>query len=153
MNGRLIYPDFDARIPRIDIKPENLDTSVTVYAKVYDEKHEKTRSVKLVFKNVAAIDFRINYFDNMIGAEAMGLYEITDYRYKDSLVRGIFVNRREVYLAEGDYDYNEEDSSDMLNSLDITGGYREHAKDYRLFIQNVDAGVYMILAKTFEIIY
>ena len=46
---------------------------------------------------VAAVDFRVNYFDNMIGAEVMGLYQIEDRAFVEKLVKDIFERRKEIY--------------------------------------------------------
>lgn len=43
-------------------------------------------TVKIIFLDVAAIDFRINYFDNSIGAEGCGLYQIMDGKFVEKLV-------------------------------------------------------------------
>ena len=57
----------------------------------------------------------------MIGAEAFGLYQIEDKPFIDSLVKNIFERRKEIYLLEGNYDYDENEPNDMLNVLDLVG--------------------------------
>ena len=61
---------------------------------MYNSETDQEETVKLVFVDVATIDFRINYFDNMIGAEAMGLYEITDRMFIEQLTKETFERRR-----------------------------------------------------------
>ena len=75
--GKLILANFDARISDITIKPKNTRTKIIMKSKMYDESDEE-KNVKIVFSDVAASDFRINYFDNRIGAEVCGLYLIED---------------------------------------------------------------------------
>ena len=150
--GNCILPNFDARISKIDIRPKNRHTKVTISSRMYDPETDTPENVKLVFTDVAAIDFRINYFDNMIGAEALGLYEITDRNFMDQLVKDSFERRKEIYLLEGNYDYDEEDPHDMLNTFDLMGTYEEEKDQYHTFVQNVDAGVYIVVAKEFQVI-
>lgn len=149
--GKLILANFDARISDITIKPKNTRTKVIIKSKMYNESDEQ-RNVKILFSEVAAIDFRINFFDNMIGAEAFGLYQIEDKQFIDSLVKDIFERRKELYLLEGNYNYDEDDPADMLNVLDLGGRFEQEAESYNAYVQNVDAGVYIILAKKYELI-
>lgn len=150
--GKLVLANFDARIPKIEIKPKNTETNVTISSKMFDEEIGKKISVKLRFYNVAAIDFRINYFDNMIGAEGFGLYEIKSREFIDNILKENFRKRREIYLLEGDYNYEEDNPHDLLNSFDLLKQYTKEKKQYRAYVQNVDAGVYVIIAKGVEVI-
>ena len=147
----LILANFDARIPKIEIKPKNIASKVIISSKMYDEETDKKISVKILFEDVAAIDFRINLFDCMIGAEAFGLYCIRDKEFIESITRTIFERRKEIFLLEGDYNYDANDEHDMLNCLDILGEFGENIEEYAAYIQNVEAGVYIIVAKKFRI--
>ena len=149
--GKLILANFDARISDITIKPKNTRTKIIMKSKMYDESGEQ-KNVKIVFSDVAAIDFRINFFDNMIGAEVLGLYQIEDNSFVDNLVKNIFERRKEIYLLEGHYNYDEDEPADMLNVLDLGGRFKQEADSYNVYVQNVDAGVYIIVAKKFEVI-
>lgn len=151
-NAKLVLANYDARITKIDIKPKNKNTKVILSSRMYNEENDQKETVKLVFVDVVTIDFRINYFDNMIGAEAMGLYEIMDREFIERLVKDNFERRKEIYLLEGDYNYNEDDEYDMLNSFDITNIFSEEQDSYHAYVQNVDAGVYIIVAKEMQII-
>ena len=150
--ANLVLANFDARIPNISLRPKNLSTKVTVSCKMYDEPLKAEKLVKIVFTGVAAVDFRINYFDNMIGAEAFGLYQIEDRTFIEKLVRDIFERRKEIYLLEGDYDYDENEPADILNVMDLCGNFREDMDSYSAYIQNVDAGIYIIVAKEMQVI-
>lgn len=150
--AKLVLANFDARIPNISIRPKNVSTKVTISSKMYDESSGEKKTVKLFFEGVVAIDFRINYFDNMIGAEACGLYQIEDKVFIEKLVREIFERRKEIYLLEGDYDYDENEPADMLNVMDLNGSFKKDMDSYSAFIQNVDAGVYIIVAKDMQVI-
>lgn len=151
--AKLILANFDARISKIDIKPKNKNTKVILSSRMYNEKIDENETVKLIFKDVATIDFRINYFDNMIGAEVFGLYEIMDRAFIEMLAKNNFERRKEIYLLEGNYDYDEDDEHDMLNSFDIMNTFVKERDSYHTYVQNVDAGVYIIVAKGLEIVW
>lgn len=148
---KLILANFDARIPHISIKPRNTNSKVIISSRMYDEGADKEIPVKIHFSKVVAIDFRINLFDSMIGAEAFGLYCVDDKNFIISVVNGIFDRRKEIFLMEGDYDYDEANEHDLLNCLDISGKFEESIEEYKAYIQNVDAGVYLIVAKEIRI--
>ena len=150
--GRLLVENFDARIPRIEIKPKGPNSKVVIHAKMYDENDEKKVNVKIHFDDVAAVEFCINFFDNSIGAEAFGLYEIEDVDFMDSVVKRNFERRKEVYLLEGDYAYDLNEPADMLNVFDLSETYQREKEKYHAFVQNVDAGVYIIIAKEFQVV-
>ena len=150
--GRLLVKNFDARIPKIEIKPKGSASKIVVLSKIYDENDGKEISVKIRFDDVAAIEFCVNYFDNTIGAEALGLYEIEDMDFVDSMDKRNFERRREVYLLEGDYEYDPSEPADMLNVFDLCGTYQKEREQYHAFVQNVDAGVYIIIAKGYQIV-
>ena len=105
-NAKLVLANYDARISKIDIKPKNKHTKIILSSRMYNEETDQKETVKLVFVDVAAIDFQINYFDNMIGAEVLGLFEIIDRNFIDVLVKEIFERRKEIYLLEGNYNYD-----------------------------------------------
>ena len=150
-NAKLVLANYDARISKIDIKPKNKHTKIILSSRMYNEETDQKETVKLVFVDVAAIDFQINYFDNMIGAEVLGLFEIIDRNFIDVLVKEIFERRKEIYLLEGNYNYDEDDEADMLNSFDIMASLSEEKDGYDAYVQNVDAGVCIIVAKELQI--
>ena len=147
----LILANFDARIPKIEIKPKNTASKVIISSKMYDEETDEKISVKILFDDVVAIDFRINFFDCMIGAEAFGLYCIRDKEFIESITRTIFDRRKEIFLLEGDYNYDVNDENDMLNVLDVFGEFSKSIEEYAAYVQNVEAGVYIIVAKNVRI--
>ena len=40
----------------------------------------------------------------------------------------------------------------MLNVLDLGGKFEQEADSYNAYVQNVDAGVYIIVAKEFQMV-
>ena len=75
--AELILANFDARIPNIEIKPQNTDSKVVFSSKMYDE----------------------------------------------------------------------DDEHDMLNCFDVLGDFSKNIDDYAAFVQNVEGGEYIIIAK------
>lgn len=150
--GKLVLANYDARIFNISVKPKNKNTKVIFSSKMYDIASDEKKTVKIIFSEVAAIDFRINFFDSLIGCEACGLYQIEEKLFVKRLVREIFERRKEIYLLEGDYNYDEDEPNDMLNMLDLDGTFMKDINDYSVYIQNVDAGVYIVVAKDIQVL-
>ena len=151
-NANLILANFDARLSKIEVKPKSEQTKVTLSTRMYNEETDEKENVKIIFDYVAAMEFRINYFDNMIGAEVFGLYEIPDKGFIEQVVNGNFERRKEVYLLEGGYNYDDDDEHDMLNVLDLMGTFAAEKDSYHAYVQNVDAGVYIVIAKEVQIV-
>lgn len=147
-----ILANFDARISEIKIIPENSATKIVIESKMRDQLSGESKIVKIVFSNVAAIDFRINFFDSAVGSEAAGLYQIVEKQFIEKLVQEIFERRKAIYLLEGDYDYCENDPGDLLNTFDVYENFMPVINNYRVFVQNVDAGVYIVVAKDVQIV-
>ncbi|NLJ88792.1 MAG: hypothetical protein GX327_08505 [Epulopiscium sp.] len=61
------------------------------------------------FENVAAIEFHMNFFDNPVGAEAWGFYEIFDRAEKEKMLERNFNGRKDGFLFNGDYNYDLKD--------------------------------------------
>ena len=59
-NAKLVLANYDARISKIDIKPKNKHTKIILSSRMYNEETDQKETVKLVFVDVAAIDFQIN---------------------------------------------------------------------------------------------
>ena len=67
-NSKLLIKTFDGSL---------MDIKITFNVKYYD--HEGDGSlikVKILFQQVVAIHFEVNLFDNCIGSELCGFYEI-----------------------------------------------------------------------------
>lgn len=58
---KLVLANYDARISKIDIKPKNKNTKIIFSSRMYNEETDIKETVKLIFEDVAAIDFRINF--------------------------------------------------------------------------------------------
>lgn len=145
--AKLVLRNFDAKIPKIEIKTRKQNFIVIISSKIYDEKTEERGDIIIRFADVAAIDFRVNFFDCLIGSEAYGLYCIKDKTFIKSVTKSIFERRKEVYILEGGYNYDENDEYDMLNCFDTDAEFSNNIEEYSAYIQNVDGGVYIIIAK------
>ena len=150
--GKLLIKNFDAQISKIEIIPRSADSEITIHSKMYDEPGGGKIPVKILFDRAAAIEFHINFFDNTTGSEACGLYEITDSDFIDSIARRNFERRKEIFLLEGDYAHDPDGPADMLNAFDRFGIYRNERESFRAFVQNVDAGVYIIIAGGYRVL-
>ena len=60
-------------------------------------------------------------------------------------------SRKEIFLLEDNYNYEEEAENDMLNCFDVSGVFSQNIEKYAAFIQNVEGGVYIIIAKQMQV--
>lgn len=137
---------YDAHLSQLKVMPKYVRTKVTYKLAMYDELEQKVDK-KMIFEDVASIEFRMNYFDEPIGAECCGFYERFDKAEKEAMLERNFDFRRDAFLLHGDYNYDSEDEADLLNYRDSIDEIKEKIKDYRLFEQQTTGGVYLILAK------
>lgn len=149
IKAKRILANFDARIPKIEVKPCNkkIGSKVIIVSKMHDETKGEKVKVKIKFKDVAGIDFRVNFFDSFIGCEADGLYCFDDKETINRIMHGIFLRRKEICLLEGDYSYDADDEADILNIFDFDGEFTRNIDQYKAYVQNVDSGVYIIVCK------
>ena len=76
-NSKLLIKTFDGSLMDIKIKPKCKDSTVTFNVKYYDHEGDGSlMKVKILFQHVVAIHFEVNLFDNCIGSELCGFYEI-----------------------------------------------------------------------------
>ncbi len=145
MKSKLILNTYDGSLEKLNIKPKFIKTKATFNIKYYDKQDILTH-IKLKFKNVITIDFSVNYFQNCIGSELAGFYEIFDMDKKLDIINKAFDNRFDGYMYHGDYDLGDE--HDMLNNRLSPINF----KDYSLFQLQTMGGIYYILAKSYKII-
>lgn len=89
MKLKLPIKTFDGSLLEFRVKPQYKETSVQFDITYYDE-YENSVRADLIFENVISIDFGVNYFDNFIGTESFGFYEIEDTDIKQRLLEKIF---------------------------------------------------------------
>uniref|UniRef100_UPI0027145874 hypothetical protein n=1 Tax=Anaerotignum sp. TaxID=2039241 RepID=UPI0027145874 len=75
--SKLLLNTFDGSLKKIKLKPKCENSRVELGIK-YFAKEDIPTNATIVFEQVIAIDFEVNCFDNFIGAELFGLYEIFD---------------------------------------------------------------------------
>lgn len=141
----------DAQLTKLKIVPRCTKTKLSYHLKMYDHQKERTVSRKFCFSRVAAISFSLNYFDNPIGAEVCGFYEIFDREAKEELLEQNFLARREGFLLPGNYGYDPTDPSDLLNERTVLERVYDELDSYRLFQQQTTGGIYLILAKKWKV--
>lgn len=149
--SKLLLGTYDAKLTKLRVNPKCKRTEVSYKLKMYDEKLQKLIKRKMMFEDVAAIEFRMNYFDNPMGAEVFGFYEIFAREEKEALLERNFVFRKEGFLYHENYEYEEEDSHDMLNYKSEYEKVRKNLDKYHLFQQQTTGGIYLILAKKWSV--
>ena len=151
--SRLLIKTFDGSLLNLKLKPKCLDSIVEFDIKYYDyDGDESLMKAKLLFKEVVAIDFEINLFDNYIGAELFGFYEIFHVEKKKEMVEKIFKTRLEGFLYHGDYNYDAREENDMLNWRKPIDNLFENLEKYHLYQQQTQGGIYYILASGYNIV-
>lgn len=141
----------DAQLTKLKIVPKCMKTKLSYQLKMYDPQKKRIVRRQFCFSRVAAISFSLNYFDNPIGAEACGFYEIFDREVKEDLLEQNFLARREGFLLPGNYDYDPTDPSDLLNERTVFEQVRDKLDSYRLFQQQTTGGIYLILAQKWKV--
>lgn len=149
--SKLLIKTFDGSLTNLKVKPKGINSIVEFAIQYYDDEEALVKA-QVNFYEVALIDFEVNLFDNCIGAELFGFYEILQEEKKKELVEKIVRNRRDGFLYHGNYDYDETDENDMLNWRGPMEKLYENIEEYHLYQQQTEGGIYYILAKRFEII-
>lgn len=149
--SKLLIKTFDGSLTNLKVKPKGINSIVEFTIRYYNY-DEALVKVQVIFHGVALIDFEVNLFDNCIGAELFGFYEIFQEEKKKELVEKIVRNRRDGFLYHGNYDYDETDENDMLNWRGPMEKLYENIEEYHLYQQQTEGGIYYILAKRYEII-
>lgn len=151
--SKLLIKTFDGSLADLKLTPECAGSTVEFDIRYYDDEGDESLvRAKVIFREAASIDFEINLFDNVIGAELWGFYEIFQTEKKKEIVEKLFRNRLDGFLYHGDYDYDAGDEHDMLNWREPIDELYKKLDTYHLYQQQTQGGIYYILAKSFEII-
>ena len=151
--SKLILKTFDGSLLHLKVKPKCMKSSVVFEIKYYDyDADQSLIKAKVLFQEVVSIDFEINLFDNYIGAELFGFYEIFDEEKKKEMIEKIFTTRLEGFLYHGDYDYDANEKNDMLNYRAPVDALFQNLEKYHLYQQQTQGGVYYILAGGYNIV-
>lgn len=153
--SKLIFPCQDAHLFSAGYAPEYERQSRLVFllSEVWDEERQTHICAHVEFRRVAAFEAVLNVFDDPIGADVGGLYELKGKKRKKALLERVFTRRRELWLLPGDYDYDSDDPWDCLNSRDELERFerKKNLKKYRLFLLEKQGGGFLILARDCEI--
>ena len=149
--SKLLLSTFDAHLTKLKIVPKCRHTKVSYKLKLYDEALQKTVGKTMRFEDVVSIEFRMNYFDNPIGAEVCGFYEIFSKKEKEKMLERNFASRKDSCLFHGDYNYDPKDPHDLLNNRDGIEHILKKLDRYRLFQQQTLGGTYLLLAKRWSV--
>ncbi|MEM1485228.1 hypothetical protein V6615_10150 [Oscillospiraceae bacterium PP1C4] len=152
-NSKLLIKTFDGSLLNLKIKPKCLNSTIEFDIKYYDyDGDESLIKAKIIFREVVSIDFEINFFDNFIGAELFGFYEIFNIEKKKEMIEKVFKARLDGYLYHGDYDYDANEENDILNYCEPINKMFENLEKYRLYQQQTQGGIYYILAGGYDIV-
>lgn len=149
--SQLLLSTFDAQLTELKIVPKCGRTTISYKLKLYDEDLQKKVTKIMGFTDVIAAGFQMNYFENLIGAEVCGFYEIFPPEKKQDLLERNFLSRKDNFLFHGDYDYDPDDPHDMLNYRENMEDVLRELDDYHLYEQQTVGGSYFILAKGWSI--
>lgn len=149
--AKLLFPTDDAHLYSAGYAPDYRGKSRLVFllSELWDEERQENRKLFLEFRNVAAFEFSLNVFDDPLGADVGGLWELKGRKRKLALLERVFQRRRELWLLSGNYDYDPEDPWDCLNSREELKRFarKKNLKKYRLFVLEKQGGGCLILAK------
>lgn len=154
MKSKLLLNTYDGSLIECKIRPQGEDTQADFSIQYYYHENGEAQNVSalLRFFQVASLDLEVNFFDNPIGAELGGFYEILDEDFKKQMLEKVFGNRRDGYLFHGNYDYHPEEPADVLNFRPPMEEVLSELEQYRLFQQQTQGGIYHILCKRYELI-
>ena len=152
-NSKLLIKTFDGSLSSVKLKPKCVNSTVEFAIKYYDYDGDGALvKAKVLFREVIAIDFEINLFNNYVGAELSGFYEIFAEEKKKDMVEKIFCNRRDGFLYHGDYDYDPAEENDLLNWREPVDEIYKNMEKYHLYQQQTLGGIYYILAGGYELV-
>ena len=153
MKSKLLLPTYDGNLTEWKVYPQCKDTRADFQIQYYRRTGKETHSVCAVlrFYHVASVDFEVNFFDNPIGAELGGFYEIFDTDTKKQMLEKVFQHRKAGYLIHGDYHYAPEEPADMLNFRPPMDDMQETLEQYRLYQLQTQGGIYHLLCKRYEL--
>ena len=149
--SQLLLPTFDAQLTELKIVPKCDNTVISYKLKMYDEDLQRRATKIMRFEDVVAIEFQMNYFENTIGSEVCGFYEIFQPERKQGLLEKNFISRKDNYLFHSDYHYDPDDPHDILNYRENIESVLRKLDGYHLYDQQTIGGSYLILAKRWSI--
>ena len=136
----LLLGTYDGSLRKIQIESDKKYSKVKCKVRYYDETADgAVVKAKIVFQHVVAIRFYVNQFENTIGAELGGFYEIFDGKKKKEMLEKNFAGRN--------YQYDPEDGDDMLNYRDNLERAERKLDRYHLYQLQTVGGMYELLAK------
>ncbi len=151
--SKLLLKTFDGSLVKLEVKPKYLNSSVKFDIKYYDYDGDGSLiKAKIIFNQVIAVNFEVNYFDNCIGSELFGFYEIFCADKKKEMIEKIFNSRMDGYRYHGDYNYDPNEDNDILNNREAINTILLDLGKYHLYQQQTQGGIYYILATRYDIV-
>ena len=153
--AQLLLPTHDAHLFSAGYSPEYQRQSRLVFllSELWDEERQQHTCAHMEFRQVAAFEACLNVFDDPMGADVVGLYELFGKKKKIALLERCFQRRRDMWLLPGNYDYDPEDPWDVLNSREELEHFerKKNLKKYRLFLLEKQGGGFLILARDYQV--
>lgn len=153
--AKLLLPAHDAHLFSCGFSPEcgGKPRCVFLLSELWDEEKERSYSAQLELRDVAAFEAVLNVFDDPLGSDVGGFYELFGRKRKIDLLERCFARRRELWLLPGTYDYDPDDPWDLLNSREELKGFakKKRLKKYHLYLLEKQGGGFLILAKKYWI--
>ena len=149
--SQLLLPTYDAQLTELKIVPKPNNTIISYKLKMHEEDSPQRVTKTMRFEDVVAFSFQMYYFENMIGSEVCGFYEIFQPGRKQSLLERNFISRKDNFLFHGDYHYDPDDPYDILNNRENIDDVLRELDNYHLYEQQTIVGSYFILAKRWSI--
>ncbi|MCD7821618.1 MAG: hypothetical protein LUG64_05350, partial [Clostridiales bacterium] len=96
---KLLYRTFDGDLKKIWVTPNYLDTNCSFRMEVWGGAEGETKKTLLLnFDHVAALEFSMNFCDNMAGADLGGFYKVPGKKQKRKLLERNFNRRKKDWL-------------------------------------------------------
>lgn len=149
--ANLLYHTFDGDLKAVSVTPQHLDSKCTFQMDVWgDQGAGEKQSLILSFDQVAALEFSMNFCDNVIGADLGGFYKVPGKKQKRKLLERNFKRRKKDWVMTRLCDAEAEDPDNILNCHDDVDKLEAQLGKYNLYLLQSMGGAWLVLAKGYE---
>lgn len=146
----LLYHTFDGDLKSVSVIPKHLKSKCSFQMELWNEEEQSKTTLTLNFDHVAALEFSMNFCDNMVGADLGGFYKVPGKKQKRKLLERNFKRRKKDWLMTRMSDIEAEEPDDMLNDRGNVDKLEEKLKKYSLYLLQSMGGAWLVLAKGYE---
>ncbi|MCD8334911.1 MAG: hypothetical protein LUC35_06175 [Clostridiales bacterium] len=148
---KLLYRTFDGDLKKIWVTPNYLDTNCSFRMEVWGGAEGETKKTLLLnFDHVAALEFSMNFCDNMAGADLGGFYKVPGKKQKRKLLERNFNRRKKDWLMTRLSDSEDDDQDSLLNDHSGVDQMEEKLSKYNLYLLQSMGGAWLVLAREYE---